>query len=129
MSGVVIVTGGRYYSDRMHVYRVLDRLHAEEPIDIVVHGACPFGGADLFAEEWARHREVSYLGLPAKFKAYGGRAGPYRNEDMVRNHAYGGRLVAFPGGNGTNGTVEIAEHLNEDEGYSITIIDERGEAA
>lgn len=127
MSGVVIVTGGRYYADWRHVYAVLNRLHAEQPIEILIHGACPYrpGGADFLAEDWARENEVSFMGIPAKFRRYGDPAGPRRNEDVLRWHGLEARLVAFPGGRGTNGTVAIAERLNAEENYGIRITDER----
>ena len=36
----VLVTGGRAYQDREHVFRRLDKLHAGRTIAVVIHGAC-----------------------------------------------------------------------------------------
>lgn len=61
---------------------------------VIVHGACPFGGVDLYAEEWARaHRQ---LWDPHPAESRGGRfLGPERNAKMV---ALGADLcIGFPG--------------------------------
>ena len=49
------VTGGRDYSDYLHVKRVLD----EERPGVVVQGECPagHGGADALPNHLARHRQ------------------------------------------------------------------------
>lgn len=128
MSHIVVVTGGRDYIDGGHIWCVLDGLDKKFAISLLVHGACPVNGrnnADHIAEDWAKDREIPYLGMPARFKQVGPKAGPQRNETMVRMYGGNARLVAFPGGRGTNGTVKIAERLNAEERYGITIIDER----
>ena len=73
----LIVTGGRDYRDRAAAFRTLDKIHAKTPITLVVHGACmkkgtiELCGADRWAEEWARERQVPYLGMPARWTAKG----------------------------------------------------------
>lgn len=110
---VVLVAGGRALNDRKLVYRILDRVHAERHIDCVLHGSCPnrkdlntgevIWSADMLAESWAKKREISYFGVPAKWntgKVGGPREGPIRNQrmaDMVPHYA-----VIFPGGSGSN---------------------------
>lgn len=114
---IIGVTGGRDYDDRARVFQILDHYHAEFGIKLVVHGACndpaqesALRGADRWAEEWAKAREVPYLGYPAPWAYRGKAAGPWRNGQM----AVGGndgtvpplfpvpeRWLVFPGGRGT----------------------------
>jgi hypothetical protein len=102
----VIVCGGRNFDNRQMVVRFLTRLHAQEPISCVIHGAAR--GADALAEEWARSHEVTYIGVPARWKVDGKRAGPLRNQRMIDEHQPG-CVVAFPGGNGTADMMARAE--------------------
>ena len=105
----IVITGGRDYNNKDFIWETLDALHAETKITLLATGACYLGGADLHAENWAKAREVDYFGMPAKFKT--GKRG--KAEGMIRN----GRLldtirpdkvVAFPGGVGTDGCVKEA---------------------
>ena len=100
----VLVTGGRDYADRSAVYRALDSLDVTE----LAHGACPYGGADILAEDWAKSREVPYRGYPARFKSDGRRAGPERNARQLDDFKPD-VLLAFPGGRGTANCVAQAE--------------------
>jgi SLOG family YspA-like protein len=117
---ILVVTGGRDYNNRGHVYDCLDR---RWPVELVMHGACPVGtgGADLLAQDWARHREVSYWGTPAKFRTstLGRGAGPLRNTAMLRDAQYWASLrharlevVAFPGDRGTRNCVQQAVNMH-----------------
>lgn len=67
----VLVCGGRRYHVHVHVFTVLDEIHAATPITCIVTGACHSGGADLWAEQWAKAREVAYRGYPAKWHTHG----------------------------------------------------------
>lgn len=95
---VVLVCGGRYFSDVARVFAVLSELHSKVSIARIVHGA--MSGADLLAERWARVHEIDYAGYPAKWKALGPQAGPIRNGRMLAAEVphY---VVGFPGGRGT----------------------------
>ncbi len=104
---VVVVTGGRTYSDTERVFQMLDRIHKVRSIKILITGACPYGGADLLAENWAKSREVNYVGVPAKFKSLGGPAGPLRNKWILDN-LNPNIVLAFPGGKGTANMVREA---------------------
>ncbi len=119
----VIVTGGRDYQDKEVVWGTLDRIHREGyfqwqqtvpvgPRNIVwiITGACPYGGADLLAENWAKENEVNYIGYPAKFKTgpRGKAEGPYRNAGMAE-YAEASLVVAFPGGRGTANMIAEAK--------------------
>lgn len=69
--------GGRSYNDRERVFDVLDGLHAKEGVSLVIQGAMT--GADRLAEDWARSREIMYVGIPARWQVQGRKAGPIRN--------------------------------------------------
>ncbi len=111
----VLVFGGRDYANKGHVFATLDKVHAESPITLIVHGACPYGGADILGEDWAKYREIPYLGMPAKFKSDGRRAGPERNQKMLLTNL--SLAVQFPGG---KGTVDMALKL---KAAGIRIVD------
>jgi len=110
----LVVTGGRAYTDRRRVFEVLDLAHARKPITLLIHGACCdkksklLTGADCWAEEWAIAREVPYIGVPARWASESNAAGPLRNQRMLKDWVPDG-CVAFPGGSGTNGMVELAK--------------------
>lgn len=103
MSRRVLVTGGRRYADRARLFAVLDAIHAERSIDVVIDGACPTG-ADELAHQWADDRGVEHLPFRADWPRYGPAAGPIRNERMVHEGAPD-VVVAFPGGRGTRDCV------------------------
>lgn len=108
----VIVCGGRAYSNRRLVFSTLDAIHAEREITLLIHGDCyrektPHLGADQFALAWARARYVPHLGVPAKWKKLGKRAGPERNGRMLLTNPH--VVVAFPGGDGTADMLRQAE--------------------
>ena len=95
----VLVCGGRDY--RGDVAGVLSPL----PITLLINGAAM--GADRIAEDWARHNEINYLGVPAKWRGVGHKgAGPMRNSEMLKWEP--DLLVAFPGGSGTANMVKQA---------------------
>lgn len=122
---IVLVCGGRAYDDREFVYETLDFLHAQNPIELLVHGACklrgpaepPFDGADGLADDWAIARGVPYDRNPADWRKLGRRAGPIRNAAMLKKVIrLAGEwpkptvilVVAFPGGTGTARMLELA---------------------
>ena len=109
MSGTltVAVCGGRNYADAEQVFKSLDRVHAIAPIEVLIHGAAP--GADTLAENWAKSREVNYVGIPAKWKKHGYPAGPIRNSEVVASSPLIHFLIAFPGGTGTADMVKKCE--------------------
>lgn len=105
----VIVCGGREYDNATRLYSVLDRLLQKFGDDLVIvtgaqrkwmAGESRFIGADFHAEEWARSREVEYMGFPAKWASLKKRAGFERNNRMA-NRTNPDGCVAFPGGAGT----------------------------
>lgn len=105
----VLVCGGRAYNDVHKVYEALDRVYGKYGDELViVHGAAP--GADTLAEEWAKDREVEYMGFPARWKKEGRQGGPKRNKRM-RDKSMPDACVAFPGGVGTAGMVDLMKEI------------------
>jgi hypothetical protein len=100
------VTGGRVYTDRQHVYDVLNIFH-ESHRDFVLHVG-DARGVDEFVREWAYENDVTCIVYIAHWNEYGKAAGPIRNRDMLRN---ADKLIAFPGGKGTRDCIAGARHI------------------
>ena len=95
---IVLVTGGRRYSNRLYVFKILDKIHDRVGITLLVHGGA--SGADSLAGEWAESRGVPVRVFAADWDRYGYRSGPVRNAQMLRE-AKPRLCVAFRGGRGT----------------------------
>lgn len=93
---VVVVTGGRDYSDRVAVAAALGRLLEAGPF-VLVHGGA--SGADALCALWAQGKGIPVEEFPADWSMHGRKAGPIRNEQMASLPLSG--AVAFPGGSGT----------------------------
>lgn len=94
----VLVCGGRDYNDSHRVFAVLDKLHSEAGIDLIIEGGAR--GADHLAMSWAADRRVPRERYDADWEAHGNFAGPMRNRRMLEE----GKpdiVVAFPGNRGT----------------------------
>ena len=115
---ILLVAGGRNYSDKEAVYTALDTLHhGPYPILVLITGGCT--GADSLASSWAFENGIQVLTFMADWHTYGKAAGPLRNAKMIREakaldknqhlpmpseiHA-----LLFPGG---NGTLDMARQL------------------
>lgn len=118
---VVLVTGGRDYTDARRVAEVMDALSTRADLTLI-HGAAR--GADSLADQWATIRGIPVQRFPADWARFGRSAGIRRNEAMLR----GGQpdlVVAFPGGRGTAHMVRIAREA----GIKVRLVDdEAGEA-
>lgn len=105
LTGVVLVCGGRDYTNRQRAFAVLDKLALRVEILAVRHGAAR--GADALADEWARSRGYVVQPYPADWDRHGKAAGPIRNREMLAacDPAVPSLrvvcVVAFPGGSGT----------------------------
>lgn len=98
MARRVLVCGGRDYTDRKTLYRILDGAHKTWGISCIIHGNAR--GADTLAAEWAKSRGVPDDPYPADWTRHGKAAGPIRNQEMITK----GRpdiAFSFPGGKGT----------------------------
>jgi hypothetical protein len=82
--------------------QVLDGLHKQRSIRLIIEGGCPVGhgGADACAREWARSRRVNCLTIPPKADLrVNPSAGPARNAEIATWKP--DVWVLFPGGKGT----------------------------
>lgn len=105
----VLVCSGRNYDDAECVKSHLDRLHADEPIDVLIEGGAQ--GADELARWWARDNGIEVETYVADWHGFGRRAELIRNQRMIDE----GRptlVVAFPGGAGTADMVRRAREAN-----------------
>lgn len=101
----VLVCGGRNYDDQARVNAVLDKLHTEAGIDLVIQGGAR--GADRHAATWCLLARVPGQTFEADWENQGTFAGPARNRRMLAE----GRpdlVIAFPGGRGTADMVKKA---------------------
>jgi YspA, cpYpsA-related SLOG family len=106
----VLVCGGRWWNDQARVDAVLDQLHAEIGIAVLIQGGQQTTvrrdgqmvsfGADYQAKVWAEKRGVLCIKEPAHWDVHGKAAGSIRNSRMLRLHKPD-LGVAFPGQNGT----------------------------
>lgn len=94
----VLVCGGREFANRQMLDEVLNRLHLERRVTLIISGGAR--GADTMAEWWAKAEGVPCDVFQADWTGLGRKAGPIRNQQMLDQ----GKLdlvVAFPGGRGT----------------------------
>jgi hypothetical protein len=112
----VVASGGREYNNVILVEKILDELHKQRTIKLLIEGACPHksrrpdvidGGLDEIARRWAKSREVNSLSVPPKSRRipWPG-CGPARNREMA--HFQPQVWVLFPGDGGTQSARDIA---------------------
>ena len=98
----LLVCGGRDYTDRDLVWRIVGRLN---PAVLIQGGAA---GADRLAKLWAESKGlVEIVTEPADWDLHGKAAGPMRNKLMLDKHEPD-LVLAFPGGAGTDDMVAQA---------------------
>ena len=102
---VVLVCGGREFSDVDFLENVLDHVHRKYFVVTVIQGEAR--GADTLAKEWAIKRGVLHHGKEALWDKYGRSAGFRRNESMANLKPH--LVVAFKGGVGTAMMVRISK--------------------
>jgi hypothetical protein len=106
---IVIIAGSRHLQDPHQVEAALAA--SDFTVSEVVSGACR--GVDQLGEAWARARQIPVRCFPADWRL-GRRAGPVRNETMIRYAAaHGGALVAIWDGlsPGTAHSIRYARQL------------------
>ena len=101
----VLVCGGRDYSDAQREWAVLDKLHAESGIDVIIEGGA--NGADKHARTWALLNRLALETFEADWENQGSFAGPMRNTRMLAE-GKPDLVVAFPGRRGTADMVRKA---------------------
>lgn len=101
----VLICGGRNFTDESLIGPVIEALDPGE--DVVIHGGAP--GADLTAGKLARRRGVHSAVVFAHWDEHGPAAGPLRNQAML--HLDPDKVIAFPGGRGTENCIRQAEAL------------------
>lgn len=105
---IVLVCGGRDFSDRPLLDRTMDRILEKHPDLVVLQGFAR--GTDKMAHEWAMSREVDSISVPARWNKDGKRAaGPIRNDRMLKLWRPNGVVAFTPGPSGTKHMVEISE--------------------
>lgn len=103
---VILVTGGRSFSDYNSICVTLNHVTEGIPKDriIIVHGNAD--GADRLADRWCLDNGIHVARCPALWKTYPVSAGPKRNKAMLFLRP--NKVVAFPGGRGTAHMVKLA---------------------
>ena len=92
----VMISGSRDYANLEKVFAVLNAVHQESPITLLIHGDAK--GADSLADSWAIEHKVERDPHPANWypdgKTLDRCAGVKRNSDMVNLKP--DLLIAFP---------------------------------
>ena len=101
----VLVCGGRGFDNHQWFNDCMNKLHAEIAITELCHGGAK--GADTLAHRWAQRNGISVVRFDADWAKHGRQAGPIRNIKMLTEFKPE-RVVAFPGGRGTNHMVSSA---------------------
>lgn len=126
----ILVCGGRAFgelrrdatpyedvmAERAFVHQVLDRVHRERTIAVVIAGGrfetpewrAKATGADWFGLQWAVDHDLPIEEYPAYWEQLGGRAGPLRNQRMLV-YSKPDAVIAFPGDRGTQDMVTRAK--------------------
>lgn len=93
---ILLITGGRSYSDIDHVRAVISAL--DPKLTLIVQGGAP--GADSLAAAVALECGIPVRTYPADWLTHGRSAGPRRNQLMI-DESKPDLIIAFPGGPGT----------------------------
>lgn len=103
-----LVCGGRAFTDRARLDRVLDASLDRLGITEIIQGGAP--GADSLAKQWAKARGISQREFAADWDHLGKSAGPARNREMLVEGKPDVVLAFIDGsGPGTANMIEQAE--------------------
>ncbi len=115
---ILVVTGGRDYTDNDAVIAALDPYTTRpERLQAIMHGACRTGLDDLVSRYCSR-RCIPQDKYHAEWHHHGKRAGPLRNSRMINAAcAWVERgvevvVLSFPGGRGTQDCTDKAHRAN-----------------
>lgn len=103
---IVLVCGGRNFSDRKYLFQILDSINIRYGIETVIHGGA--AGADTLGGRWAIERDIDVRVYKADWKTHGKAAGIIRNQRMLDDEKID-MVVAFLGGNGTQDMISRAD--------------------
>jgi hypothetical protein len=106
---IILVTGGRDYTDLATVYGTLDVIKPT----LIIHGDAR--GADSLAQLWSELQGVPTKRYPVSAEAwerYKSFAGGMRNQKMLDENPDIQVVVAFPGGPGTRDMINRAKAQN-----------------
>ena len=107
---IVLVTGSRNLKDKAPVYEALwaqARIAGGVEKLVVREGRCPYGGADLHAQNFCEEYGAVNDPVPADWEQYGKAAGFIRNGVMVKREPKPDVCLAFPRGK-SDGTLDCA---------------------
>lgn len=111
MNNIILVTGGRDYTDHTRMLAGLSE-YAKFNWVLLQGGA---RGADALAHDvWTINFRRTSITVPADWDRYGNRAGAIRNQDMIDDWDVQA-VLAFPGGRGTQDMINRAR----EEGIEI----------
>lgn len=118
----ILITGSRHYAHKYLVKKAIRACIEQNEPAVVVHGGA--SGADALAGECAKELGLEVEVHPADWKRYGKRAGPLRNEQMVKLGA--DICLAFPSASskGTWHAIQTAKQA----GIETLVFDEPPEA-
>lgn len=97
---IVVITGGRLFTDKAFVWRHMDEQLEALGITGVVNGRAKTG-VDQFVHEWCEARGIPERPYPADWDTHGEAAGPIRNQEMIDLEPEIERCLVFPGHRGT----------------------------
>lgn len=102
---IILVCGGRDYSDASHVNSTLHQVRALYGDLAILQGGAT--GADALAKAWAETNGLPSVEMRAPWTYYDKRAGMLRNKWML-DVCEPDAVIAFRGDRGTSGMVALA---------------------
>jgi hypothetical protein len=111
----LIVSGSRFANidDGPIIWRELDLIHEQEPIELLIQGGAP--GVDAIADEWALDVGVESVTVMTDWAKHGKAAGMMRNVEMLKRYPEA-LVLAFPKGRspGTRGCIREAQKMGRE---------------
>ena len=104
----IAFTGGADFNDHKLIYATLDKVHAQLPDMILLHGATPTG-AERIAACWAEARKVTQIAFKPNWTKHA-KAAPFRRNDEMLSVMPAG-LIVFPGNGITGNLADKARQL------------------
>lgn len=115
----ILVCGSRDWRDKATVHRALLMCEERYGEYHLIHGACR--GADIIAGELALAAEMVVTAVPAKWGKHGKKAGPIRNDYMLKRGRPSLVLAFHQNIRESRGTAHMVK-IAEDAGISVVVI-------